>query len=68
MIAIRKLMFGSWGLEAGMQIRVIRPTNAVAEPTGTKSVVERAAGEAAMFKQAEANRAMAERIRWTHSA
>ncbi|CAN5767164.1 hypothetical protein BH20CHL2_BH20CHL2_09260 [soil metagenome] len=67
MIALRRLMIGSWGLEAGLRIRVIQPGKPAIEQPVSTSVAERAAAETAMLKRADENRATAERIRWTLS-
>ena len=65
MIAVRRLMIGRWGVEAGFRIHVVNPHRP--QPTIDRaSVAARAAAEQAMFKRVEAIRAASERRWWEH--
>ncbi len=63
MIAIRRLMIGGWGVEAGLRVRVIHPSQRREAPKQPLTIAERAMHEASIRRAAERRRAEAE-IRW----
>lgn len=64
-IAMRRLMILGWGVEAGLRVRVIHPSNAKDQPRGSESltVAQRAAAEAAMIERIDRIRSDAA-VRW----
>lgn len=66
MIAMRRLMIGGWGVEAGLRVRVIHPApSALATSTHTSTAERVDAGQRAR-REAERDRTAAEIRWWTH--
>ena len=65
MIAMRRLMIPGWGVEAGLRVRAIHPSNVKTQPRRSESltVAQRAAAEAAMIERIDRIRSNAA-VRW----
>lgn len=63
MIAMRRLMIGGWGVEAGLRVRVIHPTTPALATSTRISAAERVAAGQRARREAERDRTAAE-IRW----
>lgn len=61
MIAMRRLRFRGWGVEADMRVRVVRPQTA-SESKPVRSLAQRAASESAMQRRADRARNDIERL------
>ena len=67
MIAVRRLMIGRWGVEAGFRIHVVNPRRQEQLSTTSQvTIAQRAANEQAMFKRIDAIRTATERRWWEH--
>lgn len=66
MIAMRRLMIGSWGVEAGFRVRVIHPATRF-EPVQTRRTeAERAHAQGQVARRMDAHRIAAEKRWWEH--